>query len=117
MADDRNNTLSYLIDRWTVDKPSDKYPRFGGVNNTVLSDFYVEDVSYLRLRTLELGYTLPVNISKKAGIQKLRIFVSGQNLLTFTKLENFDPERATGGGTDRLAPLYKVFTTGINLKF
>jgi TonB-dependent starch-binding outer membrane protein SusC len=117
MADDRNNTLSYLIDRWTVDKPSDKYPRFGGVNNTVISDFYIEDVSYLRLRTLELGYTLPVSISKKAGMQKLRIFVSGQNLLTFTKLENFDPERATGGGTDRLAPLYKVFTTGINLKF
>lgn len=117
MADDRNNTLSYLINRWTVDKPSDRYPRFGGVNNTVLSTYYIEDVSYLRLRNLELGYSLPVSISKKAGIQKLRIFVGAQNLLTFTKLENFDPERATGGGTERLAPLYKVFTTGINLKF
>jgi TonB-linked SusC/RagA family outer membrane protein len=117
MADDRNNVLTYWLNRWTVDNPSTTLPRLGGVNNTVLSDFYVEDVSYLRLRTLELGYTLPVNISKKAGIQRLRVFVSGQNLLTFTKLENFDPERATGAATDRLAPLYKVFTTGINLKF
>jgi TonB-dependent starch-binding outer membrane protein SusC len=117
MADDRNNALSYWNNRWTTDKPSDRLPRLGGVNNTVLSDFYVEDVSYLRLRTLELGYTLPIDISKKAGIQRFRIFVSGLNLITFTKLENYDPERATGGATERLTPLYKVFTTGVNLKF
>jgi TonB-linked SusC/RagA family outer membrane protein len=117
MADDRNNALTYWKDRWTTDNPSTVLPRLGGVNNTVLSTFYVQDVSYLRLRNLELGYSLPVDVSKKAGIQKLRVFVSGQNILTFSKLKNFDPERATGGGTERLAPLYKVFTTGINLKF
>jgi hypothetical protein len=89
----------------------------GGVNNSQVSTFYVQDVSYLRLRNLEIGYSLPANLSRKAGIQKLRIFVSAQNLLTFTKLENFDPERAVGGTSDRNAPLYKVFTTGINLKF
>jgi TonB-linked SusC/RagA family outer membrane protein len=114
---DRNNALSYWIDRWTPDKPSATLPRVGGINNAQFSDFYVEDVSYLRLRNIELGYSLPMDISKKAGIQKLRIFVSGLNLITFTKLENFDPERASGGSTDQLTPLYKVFTTGINLKF
>ncbi|NJL77290.1 MAG: hypothetical protein HC892_21980 [Saprospiraceae bacterium] len=77
----------------------------------------MEDVSYLRLRNIELGYNLPVNIGKRSAIERLRIFVSGQNLLTFTKLENFDPERASGGATDQLTPLFKVFTTGINLKF
>jgi TonB-dependent starch-binding outer membrane protein SusC len=114
---DRNNALAYWIDRWTPENPSSTLPRVGGINNAQFSDFYVEDVSYLRLRNIELGYNLPIDISKKAGIQKLRIFASGQNLLTFTKLKNFDPERASGGATDQLTPLFKVFTTGINLKF
>ena len=114
---DRNNALAYWIDRWTPENPSTTLPRVGGINNAQFSDFYVEDVSYLRLRNIELGYNLPIDISKKAGIQKLRIFASGQNLLTFTKLKNFDPERASGGATDQLTPLFKVFTTGINLKF
>ncbi len=114
---DRNNALAYWINRWTPTNPSTTLPRLGGVNNGQFSTFYVEDVSYLRLRNLELGYNLPLDISKKAGIQKLRIFISGQNLLTFTKLKNFDPERTSGGATDQLTPLYKIFTTGINLKF
>jgi len=114
---DRNNGLAYWINRWTPENPSTTLPRVGGINNAQFSDFYVEDVSYLRLRNIELGYNLPINISERVGIQRLRIFVSGQNLLTFTKFENFDPERASGGATDQLTPLFKVFTTGINLKF
>lgn len=117
MADDRNNALSYWIDRWTPENPSTELPRLGGVNNTVFSSFYVEDASFLRLKNLELGYTLPVRLSGKAGIRKLRVFAGGQNLATFTKLKNFDPERATGGNTDRLAPLYKIYSLGLNLKF
>jgi TonB-linked SusC/RagA family outer membrane protein len=117
MTDDRNNALSYWVDRWTPDNPSDKLPRLGGVNNQQFSTFYIQDASYLRLRNLELGYKLPSRLLKKAGIQNFRVFVSSQNLLTFTKLKNFDPERAAGGSTDRLTPLYQVFTTGVNLKF
>lgn len=117
MIDDRNNALTYWLNRWTPDNPSKELPRLGGVNNNVISSFYIQDVSYFRLRNLEFGYTLPVALSKKAAIQRLRIFVSGQNLLTFTKLKNFDPERASGGATDQLTPLYKVFTTGLNVKF
>jgi TonB-dependent starch-binding outer membrane protein SusC len=114
---DRNNALAYWIDRWTPENPSTTLPRVGGINNAQFSDFYVEDVSYLRLRNIELGYSLPIDLGKKAGLQKLRIFISGQNMLTFTKFKNFDPERSSGGATDLLTPLYKVFTTGINLKF
>ncbi len=117
MADDRNNALSYWIDRWTPESPSTTLPRLGGANNTVFSSFYVEDASFLRLKNLELGYTLPVQLSSKVGIRKLRVFVGGQNLATFTKLKNFDPERATGGNTDRLTPLYKIYSVGLNLKF
>jgi TonB-dependent starch-binding outer membrane protein SusC len=114
---DRNNALSYWVNRWTPTNPSTTLPRVGGVNNAQFSDFYIEDVSYLRLRNIELGYALPASICNKVHIQRLRIFVSGQNLLTFTKLENFDPERSSGGATDQLTPLYKAFTAGINLKF
>jgi TonB-dependent starch-binding outer membrane protein SusC len=114
---DRNNALSYWINRWTPENPSTTLPRLGGVNNSQFSSFYVEDMSYVRLRNLELGYAMPKSLGDKLGIQKLRIFVSGQNLFTYTKVENFDPERATGGSTDLLTPLYKVFTTGINIKF
>ncbi|TAD85778.1 MAG: TonB-dependent receptor [Bacteroidetes bacterium] len=114
---DRNNALSYWINRWTPTNPSTTLPRLGGINNAQISTFYVEDVSYLRLRNIELGYALPASIGKKIGIQKLRVFVSGQNILTFTKQKNFDPERSAGGATDQLVPIYKVFTTGINLKF
>ncbi|MBN7816957.1 SusC/RagA family TonB-linked outer membrane protein [Algoriphagus pacificus] len=117
MDGDRNNALSYWIDRWTPENPSETLPRIGGVNNSVTSTFYIQDMSYLRLRNIELGYTIPSTISKKVLIQKARIFVSGQNLLTFTKVENFDPERQRGGNTDQTTPLYKVISAGINIKF
>ncbi|MRX47006.1 SusC/RagA family TonB-linked outer membrane protein [Pedobacter puniceum] len=117
MPDDRNNGLSYWLNRWTPENPSTELPRLGGVNNTVISDFYVQDVSFLRLRNLELGYTIPSILTKKYGISRLRFYLSGQNILTFTKLENFDPERERGGATDRLTPLYKIYSFGLNLKF
>lgn len=114
---DRNNVLTYWIDRWTPANPSTKLPRVGGQNNQVPSTFYIEDASYLRLKNLELGYTLPAATTQKFGVSKLRIYLGAQNLLTFTKMKNFDPERARGGNTDQLTPLYKVYTFGVNLKF
>lgn len=117
MEGDRNNALSYWIDRWTPENPSETLPRLGGVNNAVVSTFYIEDMSYLRLRNLEIGYTIPVSVSQKVLLQKARVFVSGQNLLTFTKVKNFDPERQRGLGTDLTTPLYKVISAGVNIKF
>lgn len=117
MDGDRNNALSYWLNRWTPTNTNTKLPRLGGQNNTVVSDFYVEDASYLRMKNLEIGYSIPAKYLTKIGIQKLRVYVGGQNLLTFTKMENFDPERARGTNTDQLAPLYKVYTFGVNVKF
>ncbi|RXK61629.1 TonB-dependent receptor [Lacibacter luteus] len=114
---DRNNALTYWTGRWTTSNTASKLPRLGGQNNQRVSDFYIEDASYLRLRNIEIGYTIPDGIIRKAGISKLRFYVSGQNILTFTKMKNFDPERARGGNTDQLAPLNKVYTIGLNLKF
>lgn len=116
MADDRSNVLTYWLGRWTPENPSTSLPRVGGQNNTLVSDFYIQDASYLRLKNIELGYSLPKDVSEKMKISKLRIFVGGQNLLTFTGLENFDPERGSGTQSNRAAPLYKTVTLGINLK-
>jgi len=115
--DNRSNVLSYWIDRWTPENPSPDLPRVGGQNNAVVSSFYIQDVSYLRLKNIELGYTLPQTLTRKIKVEKLRFFVGGQNLLTFTGLEHFDPERANGSQSNRGVPLYKTITGGINIKF
>lgn len=117
MEGDRNNALSYWINRWTPTNPSTTLPRVGGVNNTVVSNFYINDASYLRLKNIEIGYSLPRSISSKLGLSTLRVYVSGQNILTFTKMRNFDPERQQGSSTDQLTPLYKIYSFGLNVKF
>jgi hypothetical protein len=60
---------------------------------------------------------LPASVTKRIGIDLLRFYVGGQNMLTFTKMKNFDPERQRGGATDQLTPLYKIITFGLNVKF
>jgi len=116
MADDRSNALKYWINRWTPENPSANLPRVGGQNNTRVSSFYVQDASYLRLKSLEFGYSLPQDVLDKINISKLRVFVGAQNLFTFTGLEYFDPEGANGNQSNRNAPLYKTITLGLNLK-
>lgn len=116
MPDNRSNALDYWINRWTPENPSTSLPRVGGQNNTRVSSFYVQDVSYLRLKSLELGYSLPNSVTEKINITKLRVFVGAQNLVTFTGLEYFDPEGASGGQSNRNAPLYKTVTLGLNVK-
>lgn len=117
MTDERNNALTYWVDRWTPENPSEVLPRLGGVNNAQISTFYIEDMSFFRMKNLEIGYNLPKAIAERLLMQRARVFIGGQNLLTLTKVKNFDPERQRGINTDRQAPLYKVYTAGINLKF
>ncbi|TKB99068.1 SusC/RagA family TonB-linked outer membrane protein [Pedobacter cryophilus] len=113
LVSDRDNALDYWRGRWTPESPSTTLPRLGGVNNDNTSTFYIQDASYLRLRNVELGYDLPKKLTTKMKISGLRFFVSGQNLLTFTEMENYDPERAANSNA-RLVPLYKSFTGGLN---
>ena len=130
MNDDVTNVLASWVNRWTPTNPSSSYPRMGGVNNNKVSSYYIQDASFLRLKNLEFGYTIPAAKTKKFLVSKFRIYVSAQNLLTFTKMKNYDPERITTALTsvnssntsintpsDQLAPLYKVYTVGLNLKF
>lgn len=90
----------------------------------VASDFYVFDASFLRVANITLGYTLPEVVANKIFMQEARVYLSGQNLLTFTEYPGYDPELAAGGGNptnfgvdEGLYPLARVFTIGINATF
>ena len=102
----------------------------GEDHNSLLSSRYVEDGSYLRLKSATLGYDLPKSLCNKLKAQKLYLYVTGENLLTFTKYSGFDPEvNINGRGSDNalkniapgvdygVYPQSRTFLLGINLTF
>jgi hypothetical protein len=113
------------LSRWTGEGTSNKYPRVTAVDNNMnmqtVSDFYIHDGSFVRLRNISLGYTLPKGVTEFLKISKLRIYVSSENLLTFTKYLGFDPEIGGGvfsNGVDHgIYPQARTFMTGININF
>ena len=118
------NKLNYVLDRWTGEGTSNTVPRVttAATNNNVLSSYFVEDASFLRIQNIQLGYTLDKTVSDKMGISKLRIYTSVNNLYTFTKYRGFDPAASDGnplgGGIDYgFYPTPKTFMFGINVNF
>lgn len=114
----RNQTVN-VLDRWREDYASDSMPRaiFSDPNkNTRNSDRFIEDGSYLRLKNITLGYTLPDVYAQKAYVENLRVYVSTQNLYTLTKYSGFDPE-VIGGVDNSNYPLTRTISFGIDLKF
>lgn len=92
------NYQTFWMDRWTEENPSNELPRLvsnDANNNQRPSDFYVEDASFLRLRNLQLGYTIPNRLTRKAKLQKVRVYFTAQNLLTITAYRGFDPDIGT----------------------
>lgn len=118
-----SNLPSWMLERWTGEGTSNRIPHFvlGDNVNWQSSDLYVYNGSYLRLKNIQLGYTLPQSITSKAFISSLRIYVAAENLLTFTQYHGFDPEISSGGtslGIDYgVYPQARVFTVGLNLNF
>jgi hypothetical protein len=121
-----NNYTKEWLGRWTESNPTASYPRLttnDTNNNSRASDFYVEDASFVRLKNLQLGYTLPQSISSKALVRSLRVYVAFDNLWTLTGYTGFDPEIGTSGwlldtGIDKgFYPLSKTAGVGLNLTF
>lgn len=121
---------------WTQDNPNAYYPRlrtYTSIGSTpelaVQQSRYLQNASYIRLKDVTLGYTLPVNLVSKIKLVNARVFVSGQNLWThspmfkYTKdydpevIEGSDPEVATGQGDGFSYPMLKTYTVGINITF
>jgi TonB-linked SusC/RagA family outer membrane protein len=119
------NRPSWMLDRWIGEGTSNKIPRMTAVNpnrNWRSSDLYIKDGSYVRLKTIQLGYSLPSSLLEKASLQRLRLFVTAENLFTFTSYDGFDPEIAAGDyfniGVDKgIYPQSRTISVGANLTF
>ena len=111
-----NNFKPYMANAWTAANPNSNYPRLStGKQNDVSSSYWIQSGAYLRLKSVQLGYTLPKLWLQKAGFTRVRFYVTGQNLLTFSKLEkDIDPEAPND---DRYYPQVKNYTFGCNVDF
>lgn len=89
---DANTTYDYFDNAWTTTNTNTNQPRVGNNSNREISSRFVEDGSYVRLKNLALGYNLPSNMLETIGVEKLRLSVSAQNLLTITNYSGLDPE-------------------------
>lgn len=109
------------LDNWNENNTGAKYPRltttlYGVSMPNTCSDFWLQDATYLRLKNLQIGYTFPKEWMSKLGIQKLRVYYSGQNILTLTDfLKGWDPEAPAGRGN--YYPQTQVHSFGLNVTF
>tara|TARA_R110002096_G_scaffold436083_1_gene667046 strand:+ start:3145 stop:6129 length:2985 start_codon:yes stop_codon:yes gene_type:complete len=116
------NAGTAVLDRWTPTNPSTTVPRAGGApQNLALSDRFVEDGSYVRLKNITLGYTLPDGVAGNI-FSKFRLYLSAQNLVTITDYSGLDPEVGNGNsfdfGIDRGGyPQPKTFLLGLQVEF
>lgn len=121
---ERTNQLAEVADRWTPTNASNRVPSAKGYVKNELYSRFIEDGSFLRLKNVTLGYTLPVNWTKKAYISKLRVYASGQNLFCISGYSGYDPEVSTASnspmtpGLDWGAyPKSRVITFGLDIQF
>lgn len=117
------NQFASYADRWSPDNPDSPNHVPGGAHIAYYSDKTLEDGSYLRLKTVSLGYTIPARLLKKTFISSFRVYASAQNLFTLTKYSGYDPEvsiyyNALTPGLDYLSyPRSRTITVGLNLSF
>lgn len=115
-------TIDYVKYRWTEDNPDNaKYPRmyfdnFGGSKNTRKNSYFLKDASYLRLKNVTIGYTIPAELTRKLLVERIRVFFSGDNLATITNYPELDPEREDDGRFVAY-PQNKICSFGINVQF
>jgi TonB-dependent starch-binding outer membrane protein SusC len=134
-----DGTSIRLLDRWTPENQNTDIPAFiddktyldEGLVNTIslgtsanATSRYVEDASYLRMKNITLGYKLPKHILNQTGIKELRAYISGTNLLTFTKYTGYDPEVSSFNNNDAQLgmdlgnyPTSRTFTIGVEINF
>lgn len=128
---DANTTRDNFNNAWTTTNTNTNVPRVGNNSNREISSRFVEDGSFIRLKNIALGYNLPLDITKKLGMENVRFSISGQNLLTFTNYSGLDPEVSYfgGGGANNVKsntaqgfdfgnyPTVKTVNFSLNIKF
>lgn len=115
-----NADYEYFNNRWTPENQNSKYPicwPSPTSNMQQASTFWQKDASYLRLKNGQLGYTLPKALLQKIKISNIRLYVSGQNVLTFSKLNFMDPESSVNNTDGTFSPTMKSYSVGLNVTF
>jgi hypothetical protein len=110
------------LDHWTPQHTNASYPRLwvNDQNNGQNSDYWIVNTAYMRVKNIELAYNLSQKILQRSGIRNLRISVTANNMITFSKFKLYDPEAASSGDNAVSAmgnPLMKSFTAGVSLQF
>ena len=113
------NYPTWVLQRWTGEGTSNTVPVLGRSENWVCSDMYIQDASYLRLKNITLGYTLPRQLTQKINVSRFRVFARAENLFTWTKYWGFDPEIGSGvtslGVDYGVYPQARTYTIGFNI--
>ncbi len=118
-----SNLPAWMLNRWTGEGTSNRIPRFviADPRNWASSDLLVHDGDYFRLKNIMLSYQIPQNLTRRFFVESLRVFVSAENLFTWTKYHGFDPEISSGGtslGIDYgVYPQPRIWTVGFNIQF
>lgn len=107
------STWDHWNEPWSVGNRDGEWPRLGGNSNREETTFWLDDMSYLRLKNLQLGYTVPSGFLQKFGLTSIRIYGSAENLVTFTSFRGLDPEKM--GNKSDAYPLVKSYSIGINI--
>ncbi|WP_082489314.1 TonB-dependent receptor [Dyadobacter sp. Leaf189] len=107
------STPGHWDNPWSVENRDGAWPRLSGNANREETTFWLDNLSYLRVKNIQLGYNLPITLTKKLGISNFRVFASTENLATITKFRGLDPEKA--GNRSDAYPLNKSYSVGINI--
>jgi hypothetical protein len=105
-----------LVDYWTPENPTNSHPRPDknkNQNSAYMSTLYYVDGSFLKIKNVTLGYTLPGSLTERAGIGSIRLYSTLRNYFTFSKMEPYDPER----GGSLAFPMTKQLIFGLNVNF
>lgn len=119
------NRGDYMLDRWQGTGTSNTVPRAlsgASINTDNFSDFFVEDASFVRLQNIQVGYTIQEDSLKGSGINKIRVYLTGNNLFTITDYKGYDPSASSGSpigaGVDKgFYPVASSYLLGVNLNF
>lgn len=116
-----NATWEWASDAWTPENPNARLPIVtesqDGQGNFRRSDFWLRDGSYLRIRNLQLGYTLPEQWLSQIKVQKIHVYVNAQNYFTFSKYKDYDPETTVNVSSLYHYPMIRTISGGVNITF